>query len=476
MKKLTKPFVSIFLTIVIVISILPMSAFAASYNYWSYPIPSRTLSLHSIGNDVKWLQCALNDLVIRGDKNNVHLNAPTLNIDGNFGNTTKTALLRFQSRYGLSQDGIFGPASRTRMLSLLRYYNPTPNPQPDPGPTYDSVPHNVTEGTYYIRNKLSNKYLDVKGGSSYNGAELVQFPFHGNANQQFQITYENGAYKIYSKLGRCLDLWNESDADTNGTDLKLYDASSSYKEQNFRFESLGDGSYQIGSYCSNGNKVLEVTDSSCDDCATVQIWQRDNHRINDDWYLEPVNDHNTSVNKVRQAQMNVKFRKQYDSIDDAAKDFVMAYDGMSVAQNREYGSGIVKVGNKYTFNHIIWGPVRYDNSGELGSYWSEVDTSDAVAYVHTHGKATCSANLVFSYSDMADFVDSIEYMQYAYLGNANGEIYRYKKWGDKASDYNIRNYGTPSGDKIETYSRCVTDYWTDTSLSQNNGAGIYRLR
>ncbi|MBO4865576.1 MAG: RICIN domain-containing protein [Ruminococcus sp.] len=489
MKKLTKPFVSIFLTIVIVISILPMSAFAASYrtDYWNFTIPSRTLSLHIIGNDVKWLQCALNELIIRGDKNGIRINAPIINVDGNFRNSTNTALLTFQSRYNLATDGKFGPASRSKMLSVLRYYNPTPIPQPDQqqnsGSTYSAVEPNVPEGVYYIRNKKSNKYLDVRGGSSYNGAELVQFPFHGDANQQFQILYENGFYKIYTMLGgnrRCLDLCSASDADTNGTVLKLYDASYDYQEQNFRFRDLGDGSYEIGSVNSYGNKVLEVRNSSYDDCATVQIWQCDNSRINDDWYLEPVNDHNTSVNKVRQAQMNVKSRKQYDSIEDAAKDFIMAYDGMSVYQNREYGTSIVPLGNgKYTFTHIIWGPLRGNSAdGELGECWDQIDIPNAVAWVHTHGQEIDPANLVFSPDDMVKYVDNIEHFDCAYLGNANGEIYVYKE-REVETQHSYEefkaNRNKYSGHYITTYSRCVTDYWYDTSFNQNNDAGIYRL-
>ena len=487
MKKLSKQCISIFLTVVIVISILPMSAFAANYstNYWDHSEPSRTLSYSykSQGDEVKWLQCAINNLVTYGDNSSIpsYLNTSKLDVDGVFGPATTTAVTAFQRKYGLTASGHFNTASFNKMKSVLH-----PAPGPDPVPSYNSVPHNVTEGTYYIRNKLSNKYLDVKGGSSYNGAELVQFPFHGDANQQFQITYENGAYKIYTKIGgnrRCLDLWSSSDADTNGTDLKLYDASSSYKEQNFRFESLGDGSYHIGSCCSNGNKVLEVTNSSYDDCATVQIWQRDNSRINDDWYLEPVNDHNTSVNKVRQAQMNVKSRKQYDSIDDAALDFIMAYDGMSVAQNREYGAGIVPVGNnKYTFNHIVWGPVRNSVNGELGDdNWREINSYDAVAYVHTHGQMWYGekANLVFSPADM-DAVDKDDYdLKYAYLGNAYGDVYKYVK-GETNTRHSYdefrANSNKYSGHYITNYSKCVTDYWTDTSFSQNNGAGIYRLR
>ena len=122
MKKFSKPFISIFLTIVVVISMLPMAAFAASYNtdYWNHSEPSRTLSNGSRGDDVKWLQCAINNLIVNGDRNGSRLSTSKLDVDGAFGNATKTAVLAFQRKYGLAVDGYFGPASRSKMKSVLR--------------------------------------------------------------------------------------------------------------------------------------------------------------------------------------------------------------------------------------------------------------------------------------------------------------------------------------------------------------------
>lgn len=280
MKRFSKSFVSIFLTIVVVISILPMSAFAASYsvNYWEHSVPGRTLSNGCKGDDVKWLQCAINNLVTNGDRSNSRLSTSKLDVDGDFGNATKTAVLAFQKKYGLAVDGYFGPASLAKMKSVVRY-GVIP---------FDPVDKNITEGVYYIRNKLTGKYLDVKGGSSYNGAEIIQYKFHGDPNQQFQIKYENGFYKIYSKLGRCLDLSTASGANTNGTDLKLYDSSNTRQQQYFRFRKMSDGSVEIGTVSSYGNKIFEVTNSSYADSAVVQIWDRSDSRTNDNWILEPV--------------------------------------------------------------------------------------------------------------------------------------------------------------------------------------------
>jgi peptidoglycan hydrolase-like protein with peptidoglycan-binding domain len=307
--KLSKSVVSIFMTIVVVISILPMSAFAASYraDYWNYPTPSRTLSFGDRGDDVKWLQCAINDLITKGDWKNSHLNTSSkLDVDGAFGSATRTAVYDFQRTYNLTVDGYFGPDSLTKMLKVLypritqtnTQNNTQTNTQTKSEPKIPNAKDYNIDGEYYIRNKKTNKYLDVKGGSGYDNAQIVQYRFHGDLNQQFQIKYVDGFYKIYSMCGmrnRCFDLSGPSEANTNGTHLKIYSNVKNCVQQNFILKRLDDGSFEIGSASSNCNKVLEVENSSYDDCATVKIWEGNGSKLNDDWYLEPVNDCKTKA-------------------------------------------------------------------------------------------------------------------------------------------------------------------------------------
>ena len=96
------------------------SAATYSTNYKSHSEPSRTLSNGSRGDDVKWLQCAINNLIVNGDRSGSRLSTSKLDVDGAFGNATKTAVLAFQRKYGLAVDGYFGPASRSKMKSVLR--------------------------------------------------------------------------------------------------------------------------------------------------------------------------------------------------------------------------------------------------------------------------------------------------------------------------------------------------------------------
>lgn len=72
------------------------------------PVPTRTLKINCIGNDVRWLQTGLNTIMKSG-----------LTVDGDYGTKTFQAVKLFQDRYGLEVDGIFGSASRAAMIKLL---------------------------------------------------------------------------------------------------------------------------------------------------------------------------------------------------------------------------------------------------------------------------------------------------------------------------------------------------------------------
>ena len=69
-----------------------------------YPVPSKNIKMHSKGNDVRWLQFALNE---RGYK---------LVVDGVAGNITIGAVMDYQKKHGLEPDGICGPLTRQSLL------------------------------------------------------------------------------------------------------------------------------------------------------------------------------------------------------------------------------------------------------------------------------------------------------------------------------------------------------------------------
>lgn len=73
-----------------------------------YTEPAKTIQFGAKGNNVKWLQWHLNQL---GEK---------LTIDGDFGVLVKAAVLRFQKKQKLTQDGIVGAKTRTALKKAVR--------------------------------------------------------------------------------------------------------------------------------------------------------------------------------------------------------------------------------------------------------------------------------------------------------------------------------------------------------------------
>ena len=73
----------------------------------TFPEPTRTLLRGMSGDDVKWLQTALNKVGI------------SVSVTGYFGTATEASVKTLQGRYGLVQDGVVGPATRAKLKSLI---------------------------------------------------------------------------------------------------------------------------------------------------------------------------------------------------------------------------------------------------------------------------------------------------------------------------------------------------------------------
>ena len=115
------------------------SGSSSSTSSSSYTVPTRTLKSGTSGSDVKWLQSNLNNLM-----------GTTLEVDGQYGSGTKTAVTNFQKKTGLSADGIFGTDSRNKMKTLLSVQSSKPT---------------VTLSTKNGQNTI--KWSKVSGASGY---------------------------------------------------------------------------------------------------------------------------------------------------------------------------------------------------------------------------------------------------------------------------------------------------------------------
>lgn len=122
-----KKVLCVILAVITLLSIASVPVSAASYptNYTSYTTPSSIDFAYWNGSkvvkaswttksEVKWMQTALNYCI-----KNKGLNASYLTVDGSFGPASKKATLAFQKKYGLIQDGSFGPLTIIKMKSVL---------------------------------------------------------------------------------------------------------------------------------------------------------------------------------------------------------------------------------------------------------------------------------------------------------------------------------------------------------------------
>lgn len=139
----------------------------------------------------------------------------------------------------------------------------------------------VSGGTvYYLRNVRSGKYLDVQG----DGYNVVQYPFHGGASQQWLILYNgNGYYSLVPmfKTTARLDVSNANDI--NGTNVGVWQENGSNAQQ-FRIIPCVGGCYRLQPKIST-RKVLDVSGASTADNANVQIWDYGPARQHE-WYIE----------------------------------------------------------------------------------------------------------------------------------------------------------------------------------------------
>lgn len=181
MKKTLKKLLSLVLVVVTIFSVsafMPATALAANYttNYKNYTQPSgpdfaywngKRMVKHkgTYKSNVQWMQASLNYCIkYKG------LRASYLDVDGSFGPASKKTTLAFQKKYGLKQDGSFGPGTITKMKSVLSSSSkPTPKPTPNYGGKISTSAIQKVLDRYGYK---SGTYWTVPSSKSYSGYTL----------------------------------------------------------------------------------------------------------------------------------------------------------------------------------------------------------------------------------------------------------------------------------------------------------------
>ena len=132
------------------------------------------------------------------------------------------------------------------------------------------------------------------------------------------------------------------------------------------------------------------------------------------------------------------YKEYYETMDEAAIDFVLIYNESSISEKREYQTSINRIyvdgEEKYTFTDILVGEPRTGVSGEGKPL---IIYEDTVAYVHTHAHYEGWKNNYFSthsYYGITDISIAQKYSLVAYVGVPNGNILKFDPTVDRIPD------------------------------------------
>lgn len=171
------------------------------YNYSGEPSRAIYYVLPTMkGNDVKWVQAALNSYGGYG-----------LAVDGSFGPACREATRKFQASMGMSQDGSFGPATRSAMVNWL-----SSNGCKASGNSSNNSSSKKQQSSKITTSQIQailNKYGYVSG-SYWN------FEEGGSPTSNYRATYRGGRENSYRYNGKeCYGFVNFIMHEVTGTDV-----------------------------------------------------------------------------------------------------------------------------------------------------------------------------------------------------------------------------------------------------------------
>ena len=143
---------------------------------------------------------------------------------------------------------------------------------------------------YYIREKVSGNYLDVKGGEANNAVTAQLYTFNGSATQKWKLIDGKDGYMQFEPLcgsGYRLDLNNKSEAE--GEKIQIY-GNNNTDAQKWKLHPNADGSFQITSKATKDKKALTNGPKSTTSGQPVQSYTRKEENEHQDWYFEPADE------------------------------------------------------------------------------------------------------------------------------------------------------------------------------------------
>lgn len=127
----------------------------------------------------------------------------------------------------------------------------------------------LANGTYVIKNNHSGKVLDVSGGSTADGANIIQYSANGGDNQLWNVTHlGNEQYSIISvKSQKSIEVYNWDSADGANIVQWTYWGG---ETQKWTLNAIDNGTFGVVN--SFSGKAMEVYNFSTENSANIAQW------------------------------------------------------------------------------------------------------------------------------------------------------------------------------------------------------------
>ena len=145
----------------------------------------------------------------------------------------------------------------------------------------------LAERLYYIREKVSGKYLTVPNSSTANGTAVQLQPFSKSNNQKWKVVDMEAGYYVLLPMHNtslALDVYNGNDGD--GVKVQIY-TRNNRDSQKFKLLSQWRGEYQIAAKCSKDKRVLTNAENTTSAGALITTWGANEAYDRQKWYFEP---------------------------------------------------------------------------------------------------------------------------------------------------------------------------------------------
>lgn len=379
--KIFRKLLSVFLVLILSMTMLPFTAFAA------YETPRYILSYvsNNSASDVRTLQQALNAVI-----------GASLSVDGDFGIKTHRAVCQYQQSRGLEVDGEVGSIT---WIFLMGEYQ---------------AKQNLQTGTNYLIGQAgtNNGVLDVPSENvNANGARIQIWSYvQGNQNQLFYLQRNSdGSYRIYSKAsGKALEVRDSSKA--SGAQVAQWNYVDGYpcKDWFIRYDS-NTNAYEIIN--KNSLLALDLTGGTLQLGNTYQQYARNNTSSQRFWFKTPSNMNTTTstATSSKASGYNVNAALQF------AKQNVHTHTEWLCA---EYVSRCLNAGNINIFDAGVGGLYRKLEASNFGSF-SRLNVEANGKALPGKNKQVTPGDVVIMYCPACKNVDGKPYLHTVLVSDVN---------------------------------------------------------